>query len=60
MGWMAWVRFPVEARVYSLRHWLWGPLSLLSKGTRGSLSGIKRQGSEADYSPPSNAEVKNA
>jgi hypothetical protein len=38
---------------------VWGPLSLLSNGYRGSLPGGKRQGSEADHSPPTSAEVKN-
>jgi len=37
---------------------LWGPHSLLSKGCRGSYPGVKRQGREADYSPPSSAEAK--
>jgi hypothetical protein len=29
-------------------------------GTRGSFPGVKRSGREADHSPPSSAEVKNA
>jgi hypothetical protein len=29
-------------------------------GTRGSFPGVKRPGGEADHSPPSSAEVKNA
>jgi hypothetical protein len=39
----------------------WSPPSLLSGGYRGALSlGIKWPGREADHSPPSSAEVKNA
>jgi hypothetical protein len=39
---------------------LWGPPSLLSNGYQGLLlRGAKRQGREADHSPPSSAEVKN-
>jgi hypothetical protein len=37
---------------------LWGPLSLLSNGYKGSFSGVKRPGREADHSPLSSAEVK--
>jgi hypothetical protein len=29
-------------------------------GTRGSFPGVKRQGREADHSPPSSADIKNA
>jgi hypothetical protein len=32
----------------------------LTKGTGGSFPGVKRPGREADHSPPSIAEVKNA
>jgi hypothetical protein len=40
---------------------LWGPPSLLSNGYQEGLSlGAKRPGREADHSPPSSAEVKNA
>jgi hypothetical protein len=40
---------------------LWGPPSLLSNGYQGVLSlGVKRPGREADHSPPSSAEVRNA
>jgi hypothetical protein len=40
---------------------LWGRPSLLSNGYLGALSlGKKRPGREADHSPPSSAEVKNA
>jgi hypothetical protein len=51
---------------FSLHHriqdWLWCPPSLLSNGYRGgALSpGAQRSGREADHSPPSSAEVKNA
>jgi hypothetical protein len=38
---------------------LWGPVSY-PMGTGGSLlPGVKRQGREADHTPPSSAEVKN-
>jgi len=40
---------------------LWGPLSLLSNRYRGLCPpGVKRLRREADHSPPSGAEVKNA
>jgi hypothetical protein len=41
---------------------LWGPPSLLSNGYWGGgfSLGVKRPGREADHSPPSSAEVKNA
>jgi hypothetical protein len=57
------VRIPVEAKYYFLsqkspdRSWV--PLIPLFKGFRGSFEGIKRQGSEVNYSPPSSAQVKN-
>jgi len=38
---------------------LWGPPSLLLNAQRGSFLGVKRPGLEANYSPPSSAEVKN-
>jgi hypothetical protein len=39
----------------------WNPPSLLSSVFQGALSlGVKRPGYEADHSPPSSAEVKNA
>jgi hypothetical protein len=38
---------------------LWGPHNLLSMCTGGSFPGVKRQGAEADHSPPSSVEVKN-
>jgi hypothetical protein len=37
----------------------WGPPSLLYNVTGALFSGVKRQGREADHSPPSSAEVKN-
>jgi hypothetical protein len=40
---------------------LWGPPNLLSNGLPGAPSpDVKRQGREADHSPPTGAEVKNA
>jgi hypothetical protein len=52
-----WEFFPSPPRPE--RHW--GPPSLLSSGYRGALSlGVKRPGREADHSPSSSAEVKNA
>jgi hypothetical protein len=40
---------------------LWSPPSLLSSGLTGVLSlGVNRAGREADHSPPSSAEAKNA
>jgi hypothetical protein len=65
-GWRARVRFLEGARFFSSqrphRHRLWGPPSLLFigyPGGGGALSrGVKRQGREADHSPPSSAEVK--
>jgi hypothetical protein len=38
---------------------LWGPLSLLFSGYRGSLSRVKRPWREVDHSRPSSAEVRN-
>jgi len=55
------VRFPAGLGIFSssLRpDRLWNPPSLLSNGYQGALSlGVKRQGHEADHSPPSSAEV---
>jgi hypothetical protein len=39
-------------------HRLCGPPNLLSDGFRDSFQGVKRPGREADYSPPTDAEVK--
>jgi hypothetical protein len=51
-----------RGRELFLRHrvqdWLWGPTSLLSNGTLSP--GVKWPGREADHSPPSSTEVKNA
>jgi hypothetical protein len=56
-GWI-----PGSARLFSspqCPNRLWGPTSLLSIGYQGLFPrGMKRQGHEADYLPPSRAEVK--
>jgi hypothetical protein len=56
------VRFPAGAGNFSLHHRVqngYGDLpASYPTGTRGSFSGVKRPGREADYSPPSSAEVK--
>jgi hypothetical protein len=58
------VRSPAEAKGFFL--WplcpdrLWGPPSLLYDGSRTSFPRAKaRPGRDADYSPPSSAEVEN-
>jgi hypothetical protein len=55
-------RVPEESRIFSSpRHpdRLWVPLSLISNGYRRPfLPGVKRQGCEADHSPPTSVEVK--
>jgi hypothetical protein len=38
---------------------LWGPPSLVYNGCRGLSTRVKRQGHEADHSPPTSAKVKN-
>jgi hypothetical protein len=60
MGWTAWVRFPV-VQGFSLLHGVpngSGTNPSYLTGTGGSFPGIKRQGCEADHSPPSSADVK--
>jgi hypothetical protein len=55
------VRVPVGSNIFTSPYRpdrLWGPLSLLSNGYRGLTPGVKRQGCDADHSPPTNAEVK--
>jgi hypothetical protein len=58
------VRFPAGAGNFSLHHHVQNgsgthPASY-PVGTRGSLPRVKRPEREADHSPPSSAEVKNA
>jgi hypothetical protein len=51
------VRFPAGAENFSLHHGVQPPIQCVP----GTLSlGVKRQGREADHSPPSKSEVKNA
>jgi hypothetical protein len=53
------VRVPVGSKTLSRRpDRFWGATSL-SNGYRGLSPGVKRQGSEADYSPPTSVEVRN-
>jgi len=42
-----------------IRHRVQTPHCLVFSGLHGLSSGLKRPGLEADYSPPSSAEVKN-
>jgi hypothetical protein len=58
------IRFPARARNFSLLHrgqtgCGFQPVSY-PVGSGGSFPGVKRPGREADHSPPSSAEVKNA
>jgi hypothetical protein len=56
------VRVPVGTRIFSSPRRpdrLWDSPSLLSIASGGALSpGVKRQGREADHSPPASAEVE--
>jgi hypothetical protein len=56
------VQVPTGARIFSSPcrpHLLWGSPTPLSNGYRGfSPRGVKRQGREADHSPPASTEVK--
>jgi hypothetical protein len=56
-------RVPVGSRIFTSPYhpdWLWGPPNpSYPMGTGWALSqGVKRQGLEADHSPPTSAEVK--
>jgi hypothetical protein len=63
-GWTPGVRFSAEAGIflswspYSYRPW--GPHNRLCSGYRGIFSGVKLLKRDADHSPPSSVEVKNA
>jgi hypothetical protein len=60
MGWTAEVRFPEIERIlsfHSVRASSGAHTNPMATG--GSFTGVKRQGREADDSPPSSAEVKN-
>jgi hypothetical protein len=55
------VRFPAGAGNFSLHHLVQYGSGAHPASYPGALSlGVKRLGHEADYSPPSSAEVKNA
>jgi hypothetical protein len=58
------VRFPAGAGNFSLHHRIQNGAGVhpasYPMGTRGSFPGVKRPGREADHSPSSRAEVKNA
>jgi hypothetical protein len=58
------VRFPAGAGKFSLHHRVQNDSGAHSAsypmGTTSSSLGVKRPGREADHSPPSSAEVKNA
>jgi hypothetical protein len=64
MGTMTGVRFPAVAGNSSLRHRIQigsgAHKGSYPMGTGGPFPGVKRHGREADHSPPSSAEVKNA
>jgi hypothetical protein len=58
------VRVPAEAGNFSLHHRVQTGSGAhpvcYPMGTRGSFPGVNRPGREADHSPPSSAEVRNA
>jgi hypothetical protein len=62
LNWLLGVRVPVGTKIFSAPNRpdrRWGPTSLLSNGYRWALSpGVKRPVREADYSPPTNVEIK--
>jgi hypothetical protein len=64
MGWMNGVRFPAGTGNFSLHHsvqTVLGPTQPPIQQVPGALSlGVKRPGREADHSPPTSVEVKNA
>jgi len=64
MGWTTGVQFMSGKGYFSLHHHVQtGPGTHPASypvSTRGSFPGVKLLGHEADHSPPSSAEVKNA
>jgi hypothetical protein len=58
-GWTAGVLFPVGARDFCLLHSFQTCSGAHPMGTDGLSPGVKRQGREADHSPPSSTEIKN-
>jgi hypothetical protein len=55
-----WIRFPAGSNDVALFHSALGPTQLFINRYRRVSPGIKRPGLEADHSPPSNAQIKNA
>jgi hypothetical protein len=56
-------RFPADLGIFYFTpgpDLIWGPPNFLSSGYQGLFSGVKRTGREADLSPSSSAEVRNA
>jgi hypothetical protein len=62
-GWTARVRFPAVldfSLLHSVQIGSGANPSCYPMGTDGSFTGVKRQGREADLSPPTSAKVKSA